>query len=274
MYRFLLAPKWIGFHLLVVIGIVAMVNFGFWQLRRLDEKQAFNARVEQRYDAAVVPLDELLVAGSNPDDLEWRPVSVSGVYEPAGSVQIVNRSQFGQAGENIVTPMRLESGEVLLVNRGFLPLDVDAPPPPIGTVSVTGRLRLTQVRTFAQLGDPDDGVLTVAQRVDIDRLAQQIDGDVLPMYLDIYESTPLEAEPQPQPVVAPELGEGNHLSYAVQWFIFAVAVAVGWILAVRRSLRTRRHQLEAESELTTDNATRTPASASEEPVRQRRYTDH
>jgi cytochrome oxidase assembly protein ShyY1 len=274
MYRFLLTPRWIGFHLLVVVCIIAMVNFGFWQLRRLDEKQAFNARVEQRYDADVVPLDELLVPGANPDDLEWRPVSVSGVYEPTGTVQIVNRSQFGQAGENTVTPMRLDGGQVLVVNRGFLPLDVVAPPPPVGTVSVTGRLRLTQVRTFAQLGDPDTGVLTVAQRVDIDRLAQQIEGDVLPMYLDVYESNPTEAEPQPQPVVAPELGEGNHLSYAVQWFIFSVAVAVGWVLAVRRSLRTHRHQLDEASGTTADSATRTPSSADEAPVRLRRYTDH
>lgn len=274
MYRFLLAPKWIGFHLLVVVGIVAMVNFGFWQLRRLDDKQAFNARVEQRYDAEVVPLGELLMPGANPDDVEWRPVSVAGVYEPAGTVQIVNRSQFGQAGGNTVTPMRLASGQVLLVNRGFLPLDVDAPLPPGGTVSVTGRLRLTQVRTFAQLGDPADGVLTVAQRVDVDRLAQQVDGDVIPMYLDVYESNPVEAEPQPQPVVAPELGEGNHLSYAVQWFVFAAAVAIGWLLAVRRSRRTRQHQRQAPSDTTADTAPRTPASASEEPVRPRRYTDH
>ena len=43
MYRFLLRPKWIGFHLLVVAAIVTMVNLGFWQLRRLDERQAFNA---------------------------------------------------------------------------------------------------------------------------------------------------------------------------------------------------------------------------------------
>jgi cytochrome oxidase assembly protein ShyY1 len=274
MYRFLLTPKWIGFHLLVVVCIVAMVNFGFWQLRRLDEKQAFNARVEQRYDADVVPLDELLVPGADPDDLEWRPVAVSGVYEPTGTVQIVNRSQFGQAGENTVTPMRLEGGQVLIVNRGFLPLDVAAPPPPVGTVSVTGRLRLTQVRTFAQLGDPDTGVLTVAQRVDIDRLAQQIEGEVLPMYLDVYESSPTEAEPQPQPVVAPELGEGNHLSYAVQWFVFSAAVAIGWVLAVRRSLRTHRHELDEAVDATADTSTRTPSSADEAPVRQRRYTDH
>jgi len=269
-YRFLLKPKWIGFHLLVIVGIVAMVSFGFWQLRRLDQKQTFNARVEQRYDAAVVPLDALLVPRANVDDLEWRPVSVAGVYIPAGTVEIVNRSQYGVAGENTLTPMRLGDGRVLLVNRGFLPLDVTASIPPTGTVELTGRLRLTQVRTFAQLGDPDEGVLQVAQRVDIERLSQQIDGDVVPMYLDVFESSPAEAAPQPQPVIAPELGEGNHLSYAVQWFTFATAVGIGWVLAVRRSLRTRHPELQSAM---ADIETEIPVSATEAPVRRRRYTD-
>jgi cytochrome oxidase assembly protein ShyY1 len=46
-------------------------------------------------------------------------------------------------------------------------------------------------------------------------------------------------DPMLQSVPLPELGEGSHLSYAIQWIIFAVCVAVGWILAVRRSIRTR-----------------------------------
>lgn len=252
-------------------------RFGFWQLRRLDQKQEFNTRVEQRYDAAPVPLDQLLLPSTNVDDVEWRPVLVTGVYEPAGNVQIVNRSQFGVAGENTVTPMRLADGRVMLVNRGFLPLDVAASAPPAGTVSVVGRLRLSQERTFAQLGDPDEGVLTVAQRVDIDRLSRQIDGDVVPMYVDVFESSPPEAEPQPQPVAAPELGEGNHLSYAVQWFTFSIAVAIGWVLAVRRSSRTRQHVATARplaiDPVTGDVGPGTSGSPVEVPDRRRRYTD-
>jgi hypothetical protein len=50
----------------------------------------------------------------------------------------------------------------------------------------------------------------------------------------------------PEPVATPDLGEGNHLAYAVQWFIFAIAVAVGWVLAIRRSIATRRREAELE----------------------------
>lgn len=246
MYRFLLRPRWIGFHLLVVAGIVAMVNLGLWQLRRLDERQAFNTVVEQRYDAAPRPIGEVLVPDVDPDDVEWRPVTATGTYRGDETIRIVNRSQNGFAGDNVVVPMDLADGGVLLVNRGFLPLGIDLPPAPSGEVTITGRLRPSQERRTGQLSDPTEGVLAEAQRVDIDRLAPQIDGDVAPMYVDVFESRPADADVL-EPVAAPDLSEGPHLSYAVQWFTFSIAVAVGWVLAVRRSVRTRRRELTRPS---------------------------
>jgi cytochrome oxidase assembly protein ShyY1 len=241
MYRFLLRPKWIGFHLLVVAAIVAMINLGFWQLRRLDERQAFNALIEERYDQPPVALDDLLTTALDPDDLEWRPVVSAGSYLPDETILIANRSQGGRAGQNIVVPMRLDDGRILLVNRGFMPLaDPSVPDVPATDVEIVGRLRLSQEKRLGQLSDPAEGELNIAQRVDIERLAAQLPGPVVPVYVDLAESTPPETGGLPEPVAAPVLGEGNHLSYAVQWFIFATAVAVGWVLAVRRSIGTRR----------------------------------
>jgi cytochrome oxidase assembly protein ShyY1 len=244
MYRFLLRPKWIGFHLLVLGAMVAMVNLGFWQLRRLDEREAFNAVVEARYDAAPRAIDDVLTPGADPADLEWTPVTVTGTYRPDETIRIVNRSQNGFAGDNIVVPLALADGRLLLVNRGFLPLGLDLPPAPEGEVEVVGRLRPSQERRTGQLTDAATGDLAEAQRVDIERLTPQLGGEVLPMYVDRYDSTP--AEPVDlEPVVKPDLSEGPHLGYAVQWFIFTVAVGVGWVLAVRKSMRTRRRLTEA-----------------------------
>lgn len=245
MYRFLLRPKWIAFHLLVVVGIIAMVNFGFWQLRRLDERQAFNAVVEERYDAEPVPIDELLTPDTDPADLAWRPVSATGTYLADEGVLIVNRSQNGRAGVNTVVPLRLDDGRILLVNRGFVPQTFDVPPVPAAEVTVTGRLRPSQERRLGQLSDPADGVLRETQRVDLERLAPQFDGLVVPMYVDLIESVPAEADGLPEPVIAPDLSEGNHLSYAAQWFIFAIAAGIGWGLAVRRSAATHRRNASA-----------------------------
>jgi cytochrome oxidase assembly protein ShyY1 len=241
MYRFLLRPKWIGFHVLVVAGIVALVSLGFWQLRRLDERRDFNARVEARTDLPPAPLDEVLASGP-PDEIEWRTVTVTGRYLPDEQFVIVNRSQGGRAGENVATPLDVGDGRTLIVNRGFVPLTVDVPPAPVGAIDVVGRVRQSQARRTGQLSDPSAGELTEVQRLDIPRLEPQLPGDVVPVYVDLLVSQPAEAPGLPDPVQRPPLGEGPHLSYAVQWFIFSLCVAIGWVLAVRRSIRTRRRE--------------------------------
>jgi cytochrome oxidase assembly protein ShyY1 len=55
------------------------------------------------------------------------------------------------------------------------------------------------------------------------------------MYIEQLKSTPSDATTL-QPIVAPTLDEGPHLSYTIQWFIFSICVIVGWVLAVRRSM--------------------------------------
>jgi surfeit locus 1 family protein len=244
MYRFLLSPRWIAFHLLVIAAIVLMINLGFWQLRRLDERQAFNAEVTSRIDLPPEPLDDVL-AGTDPEDVEWRSVTASGTYLPDEEVRVVNRSQGGIAGDMIVTPLELEDGRILLVERGFVPLDTDVAAAPTGEVDIVGRLRPSQERRRGQLSNSATGDVTEAHRIDIPRLAPQLPGPPVPVYAELVSSDPAEPGPHPQPVTAPELGEGPHLAYAVQWFIFSAAVAVGWVLAVRKSINDRRAALTA-----------------------------
>lgn len=251
MYRFLLRPKWIAFHLLVLAGVVLMVNLGFWQLRRLDERKDFNAQVAERVEQPVVELAELLPDGTTledpaVDEAEWRTVEVEGDYL-VDQVVIFNRSQGGRAGSMIVTPLQLADGRVLLVERGFVQLtgDPGAPPPdaPEGEVALTGRLRRSQERRPGGLTDRAEGALAEAQRIDIARLAGQLPGPVVPMYLELVTSEPpLDPTTDPAPVERPSLDEGPHLSYAVQWFIFSLCAVVGWVIAVRRSTASRQRQ--------------------------------
>jgi surfeit locus 1 family protein len=240
MYGFLLRPKWIGFHLLVVVGVIVMVNLGFWQLDRLDQRQEFNAQVIARIDQPTVALDALLAESADPDDLAWRPVAATGTYLVDEQVVVVNRSQNGRAGDNVVTPLRLADGRVLLVNRGFVPFGVEIPDVPAATVNVQGLARTSQERRTGQLSDPAEGQLSQVQRVDLDRLAQQIPGEMVPIYVDLLASEPAELPGLPEPVIRPDLSDGPHLAYAVQWFIFSAAVVVGWVLAVRWSITKRR----------------------------------
>lgn len=250
MYRFLLRPRWLLFHLVCIGGVVLMISLGFWQLRRLDERQAFNATVEARVDLPATPLDDVLGDGdgvSDLDALEWRSVTARGEYLADEQLVVVNRSQAGQAGDIVVTPLRLDDGRVLLVERGFVPIGTEAGPPPTGPVQVEGRLRPSEVRRRGGLSDPASGDLDQVQRLDIARVAPQLPGDVVGAYIELTGSTPAEAGPFPRALDPPELTEGSHLSYAGQWFIFSAGVVVGWVLAVRHSVRTRRARALAEA---------------------------
>jgi surfeit locus 1 family protein len=242
-----LRPRWILFHLLVLGGVVLMVNLGFWQLQRLDERRDFNDTVSARIDGEPTLLATIVPRGSDvePGDVEWQPVLAAGAYLAEEQVVVVNRSQDGVAGQNVVTPLRLDDGRVLLVNRGFVPLTTEVPPPPEGPVTVRGLLRASQERGFGGARDPAEGRITEVQRIDIPRLEAQLPGEVVPMWLSLQASDPPEGS-LPIPLPRPELSSGPHLSYAVQWFVFAVCAVIGWVFAVRRSLRSYRADTVSE----------------------------
>ena len=237
MYTFLLKPKWIGFHLLCLAAVVGMIGLGLWQLRRLDDKQTFNARVTEHTNADVVPLDNTLLDGPA-DEISYRRVSATGTYLSEPEFEVVNVTQGGTTGRNAINALQMADGTLIIVNRGFVPTGVPVPAPPSGEVQLLSRLKVGQVAGTGQPTDDGSQKLTEIRRVDLAALGQQFDQPLAPVYLELLESAP--AEPgSVAPVAFPELGEGPHLSYAVQWAIFSISVAVGWVFAVRKSVRAR-----------------------------------
>ena len=234
MYKFLVRPKWIATHLLVIVLVVVMVNLGKWQLNRHHERKDFNATLVQRFDAPIQPLNELLQSGE-PADIEWLPTAVTGTYLQGEDISLVNVSQNGMAGYDAVTPMLLSDGKIVLINRGFLPLASEFPPAPTGEVSLLGRVRASSERRTGAVSDPATGELNEVQRIDIDRLQQQIDGELVPVYVQLLKSTPAEA-PTLSTIVDPDFSNGPHLSYTVQWLFFALCAVGGWIALARREV--------------------------------------
>lgn len=244
MYRFLLKPKWILFHLLCLGLVVLMVNLGFWQLHRLQDRRSFNAEVTERAAIPVSPYADVVQPGTDPDTVQWRRIIATGTYLPDEQLIEVNRSQGGAPGVNVVTPMRLDDGTVLVVNRGFAPspdmTNAEAPPAPTGPVEIEGRLRVSEERSFGAFTEPD-GELTQIQRIDVARLAPQLPTPLAPVYADLIASKPTDGgggglTPVPEPV----LSEGPHLAYMFQWWFFSLCVVAGWVIAVRRSVGQRR----------------------------------
>ena len=234
MYRFLVKPKWLAFHLVVIGAIVAMINLGLWQLRRLDERKAANRSVAEHSQAAVVDGHEALQPDANPAEWEWRTVRVSGTYLDRPPIEVVNRPGEGQQGKAIVNGLRTDDGTVVAVDRGWLPAAAAVPPTPGGHVELQARVRDSEIRRLGQTADDPTAQLTQIRRIDTTVLAEQFDAPVLPVYLEQISAAPPD-DPSLTLIALPPPDEGPHLSYAIQWFIFSVCVAAGWVLAVHRS---------------------------------------
>lgn len=249
--RFLLQPRWLLSHLFVVLLVVTMVNLGFWQLRRLDEKRDRNALVEARAEQPVTPVGELLDPGDDDaavDGVRYRPVTATGTYDDTATVAVRNRTQDGVAGAWLVTPLRLEGGERVGVIRGFVGLTSDGSvvdaPAPTGEVTVTGLV-----------ADPS-GLDGTAPR-DVAPLLAAGAG-MLPALVRADESDPPEpnaadpARPEPAsilPVPPPDLSEGPHLAYSVQWFIFSAIAVIGYPLVLLRVAARQGKEVDDGDEL-------------------------
>jgi surfeit locus 1 family protein len=222
----------------VLVVAAGFVRLGFWQLARLDQRKTMNQVIEANLQAPAETLDEAVAMG---EDIEYRHVTVVGSYVPEDEVLLRNRSYEGQNGFHALTPLDLGSGSTILVDRGWVPLTLDQPPvlpPPQGQVEVTGVLRLSKAPSGVGPKDPASGRLQLVFWPDMDRLASQMPGTLEPVYLELRSQTPTGVGEQPVPAPDPVLTDGPHLSYALQWFSFALIAIVGYVLLLRKQSRT------------------------------------
>jgi cytochrome oxidase assembly protein ShyY1 len=240
-WTILRTPRWAIATLVVVTVCAVFASLGQWQLRRHAELQVENTVNAARLMSEPIELPVLLdAAGADLDSLEYRPVEVTGSYRPADELLVRSQTANERPGFHVVTPLDTEVGTVL-VNRGWVPLAVETPPvdavpPPEGTITIDGLVRLSQVRPSIGPVEPE-GELSVIARIDLDRLAAQFD-DLAPVWVQATspsnDTLPIRLDPPP--VNEP----GPHLPYAVQWFSFAIITAGGFALLVRRAAQTQR----------------------------------
>lgn len=244
-YSFVRRPTWIAGHLLALVAIVSFVQLGAWQLRRLDERQALNAMVTDRLARDHRPLATLIeLHGNDPAELAWRRVEVSGSYDTGEEVIVQGRSLDGRSGHHVATPLVTDGDRAVLVNRGWVPIDVEGPPvvgaaPPAGPVTIRGVIRESQVRVA--IGPSDEGSAPSGRvaAIDVTELQLRSDHDLFGFYVDLEAQLPPQAAEVPAVVAIPEFGTGPHLSYAIQWFIFAALVTIGYPVLLYRTARPR-----------------------------------
>jgi len=243
--------------LLVVAVIVAAVcvRLGIWQLDRLEGRRASNAAIRLGLQAPPTALSRLLAeTGGDPDALAYRRTSVMGTYDAANQLRLYGRALDGRPGDHVLTPLVLADGTSVLVDRGWIPLERDPTPtltgaaaPPPGTVEVRGVLVPSEEgAAFSQ----DDGASrTLVRAVNVHEIdARMPEHDLLGLALLLEEQSPTQPGDLPEPAPLPELDEGPHLSYAIQWFTFATIALVGYVVLSRRDRREDRTVGRTEEE--------------------------
>ncbi|MEO7147342.1 MAG: SURF1 family protein [Terrimesophilobacter sp.] len=262
-WRFALSPRWGGYLSLVIVFAIVCASLGAWQLARRAEALAAIATVNNNYGSAPIPLPEALpTLDAFSGDQEWTPVTLHGRYLTEDQLLVRTRPLGGAPGFEVLTPLRLSNGTVFVVDRGWVPVgdthdDPDSvPAAPSGDIDVVVRLKPGEP-TLAGRTAPTGQIATI-------QLGEIASGIDLPTYTGAYgllvsenPSPPTRPTPLPKPV----LDEGPHLSYAFQWFVFALLgfVAFGW--ALRQEYRVENASDPAEQQRAQDRRERTAARA-------------
>jgi cytochrome oxidase assembly protein ShyY1 len=239
MYRFLFSSKWLGYLLLAAIFAAACVGLGRWQMDRRAETLAEINRVVSNYSATPVPFAEIRGEFSKLDaEREWTQVELRGSYDVSGQRIVRNRPLNGQPGYEVVVPFKLESGETVVIDRGWLPIGNNTPgrpdsipEPPQGKVTVVARLKAAEPEL--QRGAPDGQLASI----DLPTYSGQLD---YPLLTGAYGQLASESPSVPDMPVAfpmPTTDEGTHLSYSLQWFAFGVLMFIGFGYAARQQAR-------------------------------------
>nr|WP_255726452.1 SURF1 family protein [Microvirga sp. ACRRW] len=224
-----------------LIALAILIGLGTWQLQRKAWKENLIQQIEARAygePGALLPESEWAVWRADQD--EFRKVRVTGTFlhdleAPVYGLAPGSRQGAPLQGYYIITPLRLATGRIVMVNRGFVPTDLKNPATRPqsqldGEVTVTGLVRAPEARTLFTPNDDPGKNLWFARNPQAIAQARGIEG-VAPFLID--------ADATPNPGGWPRGGQtqltlpNNHLQYAVTWFgialtLVAVFVAFAW----------------------------------------------
>lgn len=249
-WRFAFNRRWYGYLAMAIAFALACVLLSQWQFARRDEALVEVRAIQANYDSDPVALESVLPGLEDYDDsVKWTPVTVTGTYLVDEQLLVRNRPYKGTPGFEVLTPLQLADGSVFVVDRGWVApgalqdLPDEVPAPPSGEVTVTAYLKPGEP-SIAGRTAPAGQVPTIQ----LDEVAALLDA---PTYTGAYGILASESPaPATRPAAAPRpvADEGPHLSYAVQWIVFALFGFGGLAYALRQEYRLINADDPAERE--------------------------
>jgi cytochrome oxidase assembly protein ShyY1 len=236
--RFLLRPGWLAFITLVVgFAVACYALLAPWQFGREEQRDDQERAIAAADVAPAVPFASLVPAGSGVGpNLEWRKVTVTGTYLPDAEAVVRLRVVDGGPAVEVLTPMRLDDGRVVAVDRGYAPIaqgqQVPAyAAPPAGPVTLTARLRVDQ-------SDPSERPVVRGEgppqlyATDSQVLGTTVGVDLVPGVLQLPAAQPGVLQPVEVGQTVVSAAPFTNFSYALQWltFGFIALVALGYFI--------------------------------------------
>jgi cytochrome oxidase assembly protein ShyY1 len=227
--RFLLSRRWILFAVAVALLAYGCWWLGEWQFSRLDERRDKNAHISRNLELPPAPVEQVLSVGEEvaPDEY-WRKVRATGTYLADEQVAVRYQTRDGQAGVDVVTPLRVDGSDaLLLVDRGWLATGntgdavTQLPEPPSGTVTVVGWVRPDAT------GDSIAVSSGSTRAISSDAIGETLDAPLYDGWVDLARQRPKSAQPLERTDL-PDLTEGPHFFYGLQWWFFAALAVFGF----------------------------------------------
>lgn len=225
-WGFVIGRRWLGYIAIAVGFAILCAFFGMWQWDRRNQAVRENEQIAANYDHTPVPIATALPrVGSFNWSQRWLQVRVTGRYDTSEQLLVRNRVHNGQPGFEVLVPLVTSSGRAFIIDRGWVPTgnkhdypdSIPAPRP--GTVTVVARLAPNEPHIT---GRTDPAHTDEVQSVTLPDIAKRLSQ---PIWTGAYGQLASES---PAPVAAPPLGwdkpsgnTGLHLSYFIQWFMFA-----------------------------------------------------
>lgn len=218
--------------LVTLAALAGLVALGTWQVQRLHWKEALIAELDARMRAPPAALPAEI---ADPAALEYRPVRLVGRFLHGKELYLGARAREGRVGFHVVTPMELEDGRVVLVDRGWVPPERKAPATRTegqvaGRVTLVGLPRRGGWKGLDLFRPDNQPERNLWLWMDLPAMAARagLSGVVTELYV--------EAGPAPNPGGLPIGGQmrvelrNDHLQYAMTWYALAVALLVIYVL--------------------------------------------
>ena len=231
MFKNLTKPRWIALTAFLLIMVYLFIRLSDWQFDRYNQRIQINELTTTALSSAPLEITDLSQISELND---WQKVSLRGEFINSDAKLLRRQYLERNLGFWVITPMKLDSSQVILVNRGWIPIADSStsqqkiPPVPEGTSSIIGYVQSIS----DSKSEPADLPINQINYLNSNNFESE---PLSTKYLQLSTIEPTDNQVAIIPL--PELTNGPHFSYAIQWILFALMLPIGWYILLKNETK-------------------------------------